>query len=136
MAELSGNTLQEHIVYASHVDKRDHFIVDTLLTKYVIVCDPVQTHLSPMDQQVITVPAGLILAEEGIGRAYKRAPQVYDLGHGVKAYIFEKYRPFTFAEASSLFERFFSSYPEWRGEYEGKLDRLPLAVSPASVAAQ
>jgi hypothetical protein len=113
---LSGSEMDRGLVYASQVDRRDHFDVRSLLTKFVLVADPIQIHLSEETQHVITEPANRILMGFGIGRAYDRRPGEYELAGGVKAYIFEKKRVFTIPEVNELFAAFFGFYPEWRRE--------------------
>jgi len=117
MHALSENELDRQLVYASQVDLRDHFDVRPLLTRFVLIADPVQIHLSEAAQQVITQPASRILRGIGIGQAYSKLPSEYELADGVKAYLFEKKRSFTTSEIDDLLEGLFSSYPEWRREY-------------------
>ena len=119
--QLSDGKLHSRMIFSSHIDKRDHFASETLLAQYVVVCDPIQTHVKPTDQQVITVPAKLILAGKDIGKAYVRLPRSYTLSRGVKAFVFKKTRAFTIDEVQALFEQFYVSYPDWRREYEGHL---------------
>jgi hypothetical protein len=126
--QLSDGKLHTRIIFASQVDKRDRFNPEELLAQYLVVCDPVQIHLNPAGQQVISVPAKLILAGTGIGSAYVKLPRSYALSWNVKAYIYKKIRAFTPEEVNDFFEQLYASYPDWRREYEGHLGKAVLSA--------
>ncbi len=117
LESLSGEALDAHLHMASQVDKRDLFDTDSLLTDYVVVADPVQTHLRPADQQVIVAPAEALLTGAGVGRAYRPLPQIYHLTATVTARVYARVRPFQRAEVDALFARLFQAHPEWRAIY-------------------
>jgi len=125
LQSLSYEKLSHNIHFASQVDKRDHFDMMSLLTDYVVVADPIQMHLRPVDQQVIIVPATQIINHVGIGQAYERLPERYNLDHGAVASIYWKARPFHMEEVTLLFDEFLKSYPEWKEQY-GTLEKLYL----------
>ena len=115
---LSDNKLSPYISGASQVDLRDGLNLQSIMSKYFIVADPIQTHLSPSGQQVITIPAGEILSNYGIGKAFERIGSGYALDNGVTAYIYKKVRPFTSEEIITFISRYYVSYPQWKGAYD------------------
>lgn len=129
---LFGPQVENKLLDCSHLDRRDFFPVNPLNCKYVVVADPVQLHAAADAQQVITIPAREILDGTGLGRSYRRLPYKYDLGGGIKAYIYQKIRPFTDEQVEAFLSRFFRSYPEWRELYAHSLLRfyLSAAISP------
>ncbi len=110
---LSGKVLQ-----ASQVDARDQFRPEVLLASYVVVVDPVQTHLRPDDQLVIAAPAISILRQEDIGQAYTKLPLSFELDRGATALIYKKSRIFAPDEVVSFFSKFYKRYPEWQKLYD------------------
>lgn len=114
---ISNSKLSERINYASQVDLRDGFRLQTLASDYVIVTDPVQIHLKESGQRVITVPAIDILSNKGIGQAYKKVSRAYKLSTNVNAWIYEKERPFLPSEIEYFFKQLVHYYPEWKNIY-------------------
>ena len=100
------------------MDKRDKFRIEPLLAHYMIVTDPIDGGMPGILQHVVTAPAQRILSGRGIGAAYVRLPATYELRSDVKAYIFEKTRPFSVEEVDELLDYFFRLYPNWRSEYD------------------
>ncbi len=118
---LSNQKLNKFIVGASQVDLRDGLNIQSLISEYFIVADPIQTHLEASGQQVITIPANELLHGDGIGKAFKRIGTGYQLDNGVTAYIYKKTRPFTNEEVSSFISKYYISYPQWKGVYDTPL---------------
>lgn len=114
---ISDSKLKNSINYASQVDLRDNFRIQTLMSDYVIIANPIQTHLRVADQQVIYVPASSILNHLNIGNAYKKLEYEYKLNNDVSAWIYEKQRPFTHIELTDFFDELYNSYPEWKKLY-------------------
>ncbi|MBU9820592.1 hypothetical protein J1782_11860 [Rahnella sp. BCC 1045] len=129
---LSNQKLSNFIAGISQVDLRDGLNVPSLMSKYFIVADPVQTHLNPSGQQVITIPADQLLRNEGIGKAFKRIGQGYPLERGVTAYIYERMRPYTYDEMMSFISKYYVSYPQWKGIYDTDLF-IPYATGLISL---
>lgn len=115
---LSDNKLSQYIAGASQVDLRDGLNLQSIMSKYFIVADPIQTHLSPSGQQVITIPADEILKNYGIGKAFEKIGSGYALDNGVTAYIYKKVRPLTSEEITTFISRYYVSYPQWKGVYD------------------
>lgn len=131
---LAGPALYDNIRTTPQIDLRDFWPVYSLRTNYVIVADPVQTHLPPETQQVITIPATLILDGQGIGAAYRKIAS-YAIGNGARAYLYEKTRPFTRAEVEALLDRFYVDHPDWRKAL-GTPDQMALYTAPGYVIAE
>ncbi|MGQ6465460.1 hypothetical protein ACUNET_23050 [Serratia sp. IR-2025] len=115
---ISHRKLTGKIAYASQVDLRDGINVESLLSRYFVVADPVQTHLSADGQRVITIPANEILSGDGIGSAFRKIGVGFKLSGGVTAFIYERTRPYTDNEIKNFFSLFFEYYPQWKGIYE------------------
>ncbi len=115
---LSNLRLSKFIAGMSQVDLRDELNVPSLMSKYFIVADPIQTHLIASGQQVITIPAEELLRNEGIGKAFRKVGEGYPLDQGVTAYIYERTRPFTHDEMMSFISKYYVSYPQWKGVYD------------------
>lgn len=115
---ISHRKLTGKIAYASQVDLRDGINVESLLSRYFVVADPVQTHLSPDGQRVITIPANEILSGDRIGSAFRKIGAGFKLSGGVTAYIYERTRPYTDKEIKNFFSLFFEYYPQWKEIYE------------------
>ena len=111
--------LSSHISPMSHVDLRDLFNIQALMSKYVIVTAPGQFHL-PKGQSVILAPNKSILDSLNIGNAYKLIDGPFKLDNNVSAYIYEKQRAFSSSELDEFFEGFYKEYPEWRDIYNDR----------------
>jgi hypothetical protein len=72
---------------------------------FVIVGDPVQTHLNPDYQQTVIVPSREILTGWGIGAKFRRTGEVFHLEKGVSAVVFERIAPLDDADIAALRER-------------------------------
>lgn len=114
---ISDSKLNNSINYASQVDLRDNFRVQTLMSDYVVITNPIQTHLRVAGQQVIYIPASSILNHLNIGNAYKKLGYEYKLNNEVSAWIYKKQRPFTSQETTNFFKEFYNHYPKWENLY-------------------
>lgn len=111
---LMGPDFTNNILTSKGIDARDGISVFQLVaSRYVIVPDPVHQQLPGSAQFVVTVPADKILKGEGLGRAYHRVGQGYNLGNGVTGYIYEKQRPFTREEVDDYFRSFPPGAENW-----------------------
>ncbi len=107
------------------VDRIDGFPQEFFLARYVLVGRPVQLHLAPREQRVVSVLAESLLDNEALGRHYRRIG-AYRLDHGVEALLYEKVGPCDRGTLNALRSVFHSAYPRHL-----KLNRisgaLPLA---------
>lgn len=71
-----------------------------------LVAWPPQLHLPKGRQYNVELPATDLMESMGIGAAFHRLPETFDLFPGVKVYVFRKDREPTGAEYSELVQRF------------------------------
>ncbi|HEO9012625.1 TPA: hypothetical protein QIF24_004215, partial [Citrobacter koseri] len=109
---ISNFKLTPRVFRVSQVDLRDKLRMEAFSTKYVVVTDPIQLHLNKDGQRVISYPATLLLNRKGIGSAYKKLDEKYQLSKGVSAYIYEKQRPFTESESQDFIKNIVNMYPQ------------------------
>lgn len=107
------------IAWASQVDSRDGLHLAALRARYVVVAMPFQTHLQ--GQKVITIPAGDINASSDWGSAY-RPLESYALTAGIVATIYERTRPLSPADTTSITSKLQQYYPGW--EYDAESDTI------------
>lgn len=105
------------IRYQGSVDKRDAFNWNTVTADYLIVGDPVQTHLGEENQQVIALFAHDVLTGTGPGSAYRALPETFELSDNVTVRIFERTRDLTGGEYRFISERLIALYPDYAEQY-------------------
>lgn len=105
------------IRYQGTVDKRDPFNWNTLTADYLIVGDPIQTHLGAENQQVFALFARDVLAGEGPGSAYAPLPETFELAGRVTVRVFERTRNLTGEEYRLISRRLQDLYPDYAGLY-------------------
>ena len=72
---------------------------------YLIVGDPVQTHLIPGYQQTVIVPSQELLDGDGIGTHFSRTGEMFHLENRVGAVVFERTSPLSDDDIGALAER-------------------------------
>ena len=72
---------------------------------FLVVGDPVQTHLNPDYQQTVIVPSREMLEGRGIGAKFRRTTEVFRLEKGVSAVVFERIAPLDDSDIEALQER-------------------------------
>lgn len=100
------------------VDKRDPFNWETLEADYLIIGDPVQTHLGEENQQIIVLLARDVLEGTGPGRAYVPLPETFCLEGGVTVRIFRRTRELTAEEYRLVSDRLTALYPDYAWQYQ------------------
>lgn len=120
LSSLSEQKLDSYITSTKDVDLRDLLNIDGLMSKYVIVTNPIQIHLGSEAQKVVTIPVESILENKNIGNAYKKLDTEFKLSDDVVAYIYEKYRAFSTNELDLFLNEFYTVYPNWKLLYEKK----------------
>lgn len=105
------------IQYHGAVDKRDGFNWNSLTADYLIIGDPVQTHLGEENQQVVTIFAEEVLSGEGIGTAYTPLDRTFRLENECTVRIYERNRNLTGEEYRSISRRLTQSYPAYADLY-------------------
>ncbi|MEG2421372.1 MAG: hypothetical protein RSB55_07460, partial [Oscillospiraceae bacterium] len=94
----AGDAPQTRMIYMGTVDKRDGFSWNVLDADYLIVPDPVQTHLGEENQQIMALLAHDVLDGTGLGAAYRRLERHFPMGAGVTFYVYERTREVTQGE--------------------------------------
>ena len=111
------DTPQTYIIYFSSVDKRDAFSWNVLTADYLVVADPVQTHLGEENQHLVTVLAQPVLEGTGIGTAYERLDISFALEDGVMVYVYERVREVTAEEYQAISDTLTALYPDYADLY-------------------
>ncbi len=107
-------------VIRSHgtVDKRDAFNWNTLTSDYLILGDPVQTHLGEENQQVMALFAHDVLDGTGPGSAYvPLTEKTFTLENGAEVRIYRRTRDLTAEEYRSISDRLTALYPDYADQY-------------------
>ena len=94
----------EHILFLSGVDRRDGRPYSIIYADYILVSYPIQTHLAPTEQQVVVVPAQMLLENAPFSNAFERMDESFTLRDGVQVYIFRRTRPNTPVELQMLWD--------------------------------
>ena len=111
------DTPQTDIIYFSSVDKRDAFSWNVLTADYLVVADPVQTHLGEENQHLVTVLAQPVLEGTSIGTAYERLDISFALEDGVTVYVYERVREVTAEEYQAISDTLTALYPDYADLY-------------------
>lgn len=106
------------MLYVSDVDKRDGFSWNVLCADYLIVTDPVQTHLGEENQQVMALLAYDLLDGTGSGAAFKPLRTRFMLSDDITVYIYERVRAVTAEEYESISDRLMERYPGYEALYQ------------------
>lgn len=104
------------------IDLRDGFPTGFFEAEYVVVCDPVQTHVPNVDSQsVVLILNSLILDETNpIGSDYLRLSS-YQLDNGVNAYLYKRVSPFDNEQIKYLYEIFANLYPDSSDLFQNRI---------------
>lgn len=102
----------------SSVDKRDAFPWYSAYTDYLIVGDPIQTHLGAENQQIMVLLANHILHGTGPGKAYEELPETFHLSGDITVRIFRRTRDWTIDECHAISDPLKNMYPKYADLYE------------------
>ncbi len=119
------------MIYVADVDKRDGFSWNALGADYLIVANPVQTHLGEDNQQVMALLAHDLLDGTGPGAAFQPLRTKFTLSNGAQIYIYERTRSVTAEEYQDVSDRLTALYPEYRDLYQVPAELLGGADSPS-----
>ena len=109
---------QTEIIYMAAVDKRDAFSWNVLQADYLLVGDPVQTHLGEENQQIVTLLAHAVLDQEGIGTAFQPLDVSFSLDDGVTIRVYERVRDVTAQECQFISDALVERYPDYAAQYQ------------------
>lgn len=99
---LTGELKAPALLTAAIVDSRDRLPEEFFDVKYIVVTDPIQYERGEEYQQVVKIPAQMLLSSEGWGQAFERLDITCTLDDGTKVYIYERIRDVTPEERRSL----------------------------------
>ncbi len=100
------------ILSAAHVDRRDGFPRGLLQADVILVGEPVQVHLRAEDQRVVTEPVASFLSGTDIAGAFRRLPETFLVGDGVRVHVFVRQRANDVSEIEALSSRLRAAYPD------------------------
>ena len=106
------------IQYHGTVDKRDAFNWNTAQADYLIVGDPVQTHLGEENQEVLALLVHDLLEHTGPGTAYAPLPDTFLLENGALVRIYQRVRDWTAEDYFSISRRLTALYPDYASLYQ------------------
>ena len=109
---------QTEIIYMAAVDKRDGFSWNVLRADYLLVGDPVQTHLGEENQQIVTLLAHAVLDQEGVGTAFRPLDVAFHLDDGVTIRVYERVREVTAEECRAISDALVARYPDYAAQYQ------------------
>lgn len=104
----SKSNREVYMPWLPQVDGRDDIPYEILKTEFVLVADPIQTHLAPENQKVVTVPAQSFLNNTDIANAFEKLDVSFKVGwdKSINVYIYEKVRDITPEEEAEFLEKF------------------------------
>lgn len=115
--DLPEPTVKTTIQFHGTVDKRDGFNWNTAFSDYLIVGDPVQTHLGEENQQVLALLVNHILNGTGPGKAYHELPDTFIVDGNVTVRIYRRTRAWTMDEYHAISDPLQKMYPKYAELY-------------------
>lgn len=106
-----SETSRSYLVSIPAVDQRDGWSNNIFSCDIIAVADPVQLHLGRENQAVVALPAEEILSGEGIGAAFEKLDESYQLKDGITVYLYRKIRDITEEEKQALYARYKEIHP-------------------------
>jgi hypothetical protein len=80
-----------NIIRTSDIDSRDFYPLNGLLNAhYVVVTDPMQYHINPEQQKVITVIGNLFKDQQMIANDFEKVPEQFSFQDGVTGYLYKR----------------------------------------------
>lgn len=113
---MAKGSLDNRIKLTPQVDLRDGIPIDSLLSEYLVVVTPIDTHL-PHGQEVIKITANEVMSGKGLGSHYEEIKR-FQLANGAFGVVYKKTSPFTTSEVKDFIFKFSKHYPEWQDKYE------------------
>jgi hypothetical protein len=83
-----------NIIRTSDIDSRDFYPLNGLLNAhYVVVTDPMQYHINPEQQKLITVIGDLFREKQLIANDFDKVPEPFSFQGNVTAYLYKRIKP-------------------------------------------
>jgi hypothetical protein len=99
---MASVRIRDYFAEWSHIDSRDAMPLYLYDCAYIVVANPVQTHIAPENQTVVTAPYTALMSGTTLGAAFIRLPNEYKLTNGITVYIFQKNRELTDEEKAAF----------------------------------
>ena len=115
LPEVNSNL---NLLYTAHADLRDGFPISFLTADVVVVTNPLQFHLMPEDQRVISILGDFV---ENETQTYQKLPETYALRDDVEAMIYVRTAPLSSEQIRQLGERFELYYSEYPNLFSGRV---------------
>ena len=125
-----------NLLSVTHVDKSNGFNTDFFGADIVVVCDPVQYHLSKEGQRVITELSDIVTSEDSPLHAHYRVvdsvtlqgvdnggERQTDKERSAVCTIYERVEPFTKEDVEYVRDRFKAYYPDLPELFENRFDQ-------------
>ena len=106
-----SDTNRSYLVSIPAVDLRDGWSDNIFTCDIIAVADPVQLHLGRENQAVVALPAEELLRGEGIGAAFEKLEETYQLKDNICVYLYRKVRAITEEEKQQLREKYREIHP-------------------------
>lgn len=83
-----------NIIRTSDIDSRDFYPLNGLLeAHYVVITNPIQYHINPTEQKVITVISDVFDRQDLISNDFKKSPEQFILDQGVTVSLYQRVKP-------------------------------------------
>ena len=94
-SDTTGNTLNI-MSWIPFADTKDCYPIDKLMqAKFVVVSSPVQYHLRPEEQELVSVVNAAFAQQWPFSKDFKLLPATFTLRNNVKARLYQRVRPTT-----------------------------------------
>jgi hypothetical protein len=83
-----------NIIRTSDIDSRDFYPLNGLLNAhYIVVTDPMQYHINPEQQKVITIVGDIFRKKQLIAHDFEKVSEKFSFQYGVTAYLYKRIKP-------------------------------------------
>lgn len=112
-----------------HVDLRDGFNLTFFDSDIVVVLDPIQTHMLPKDQQVVIIPAEVMLSKNiysdkfNMISEYVLYPNKSDLTSEIRVKVFERKERLNILDVNYIEEKFDDVYPNEKKLFHDRFEK-------------
>jgi hypothetical protein len=104
------NYLSESLLWSSHVDKSSGFPNQILITKYILVANPVQLHL-PEGQEVVSYFASKIINGQDVQNL--KPIKVFELEPNITVTVYERMGGYSLEFLEDAKDHFTTLYPDY-----------------------
>lgn len=101
---LNGNLAQPNLLPSAIIDSRDSLPDKFFDCKYIVLADPIQYERGEQFQQIIKIPAQMLIQGQGWGGAFEEIELNFNLENNTKIYIYQRTREVTDSEKQALLD--------------------------------